>query len=162
MAHTDYRLTIDSVRGELRRTAQNEGMEIQSFEYSADAPHDAATGQATGRRRYSDVTFAKLLDKSSPMLQLMLSHHSKIRKATLTCYKAGDGGDMLKYYEVIWSDAYISSYRIRGEDRGDEFGALPRDEFTLNFRKVEVNYTMQTAQGGSAGSTSFADELNEN
>ena len=163
MAQTDYRLVIDSVRGELKRTGQqNEGIDIHSFEYSTDAPHDAATGQATGRRRYSDVTFTKLLDKASPMLQLMLAQHSKIRKATLTCCKAGDHGEMLKYYEVIWTDAYISSYRVRGEDAGDEFGAIPRDEFTMNFRKIEVNYTLQTSKGSSAGSTSFADELNEN
>jgi type VI secretion system secreted protein Hcp len=162
MAQTDYRLTIDRVRGELKRTQQNEGLEILSFQFSTDAPHDAATGQATGRRRYSDVTFTKLLDKSSPVLQLMLAQHSKIRKATLTCYKAGDHGEMLKYYEVAWSDAFISSYRVRGADMKDEYGALPREEFTLNFRKIEVNYSLQASLGGSLGSTSFSDELNSN
>jgi type VI secretion system secreted protein Hcp len=161
MSKTDYRLTIDSVRGELKRpTTQPEAIEVLSFEFSADAPHDAATGQATGRRRYSDVTFTKLVDKSSPMLQTMLAQHSNIRKATLTCFKAGDHGELLKFYEVSWSDAFISSYRVRGQFLPDEFAALPRDEFTINFRKIEVKYTVQASLGGSAGDTMFTDELN--
>ena len=159
MSKTDYHLTIDSVRGELKRNAQAESIEIISFEYNADSPHDAGSHEPSGRRRYSDVTFTKLLDRSSPILQTMLSQHSKIKKATLTCFKAGDHGEMLKYYEVSWSDAFVSSYRVRGEKLTDEFGSLPREEFSINFRKIEVTYILQASHGGSAGGTVFIDEF---
>lgn len=160
MAKADYHLVIEAVRGELKRADKDEGIEIHSFEFSTEVPKDMTTGMARGRRRYSDVKFRKILDKSSPALQQMLAQHAEIKTATLTCQKAGDSGVMLEYYKVVWSNAYVSSYHISGENRPDEFGPIPRDEFTLNFNKVEFTYTMQASKGGKAGSTSFADELN--
>ena len=92
----------------------------------------------------------------------MLATNGKIKKATLTVEKAGDkdaDGKPLIYYRLILSDAYISSYKICGEELDDEFGTIPRDEFSINFRKIDVEYTEQHRSGGGAGAVMFSDEL---
>ena len=43
----------------------------------------------------------------------------------------------------------------------DEFGAIPREEFCINFRKIDVEYTKQNARGGPDGTVNFSDALNE-
>ena len=40
-------------------------------------------------------------------------------KATLTCFRAGDNGQAQEYYKVVWSDVYISTYKVHGHETGD-------------------------------------------
>ncbi len=162
MAKTDYVLEIDSVRGETKRGGKNQLIEIREFEFSTLVPQDGATGEATGRRRYSNVTFRKVVDSSSPILQQMLATHSKIRKATLTLSKTGTNKESFKYYKLIVSEGYISSYRILGKHIEDEFGAIPRDEFAINFKKIVVDYMVQANSGASDGNLSFIDDITAN
>jgi len=121
-------------------------------------PVDGASGSARQRRRYSDIKFHKLVDRASPSIQTMLATNAKIKKATLSVFK-GDGDKRLLFYKVTLTDAYISSYKIVGMDFEDKFGALPRDEFTINFRKIDVDYTKQNQKGDADGTVSFSDQL---
>ena len=159
MATTDYHLVIESVRGETKRPTGDNGLDILRFEYAVDVARDAASGTASGRRRYSDVKFQKIIDQSSPTILQMLAQNRKIGKATLTCRKSG--GQALDYYKVVLSDGYISSYKVVGASMTDEFGAIPREEFCINFRKIDVEYTKQNAKGGPDGTVNFSDALNE-
>jgi len=165
MMQTNYQLTIESVRGEMKRDGKTDQIEVRSFEFGVEVARDGASGQASQRRRYTDVTFTKLVDRSSPSIQQLLATNGKIKKATLTVEKAGDkdaDGKPLIYYRLILSDAYISSYKICGEELDDEFGTIPRDEFSINFRKIDVEYTEQHRSGGGAGAVMFSDELDSN
>src|SRR4051812_12372437 len=114
MSETDYNLVIESVRGELKRDNNRGGMDILRVEVGAQVARAGAGGQARQRRRYTDVTFHKLVDRSSPTLQTMLATNAKIKTATLNCFKAA-GDKRLLYYKVTLMDAYISSYKIVGE-----------------------------------------------
>jgi type VI secretion system secreted protein Hcp len=158
MSSTDYKLIIESVRGEMKREGKDEGLDIQRFEFGAELARDGASGMGRQRRRYSDVKFFKLLDRASPTLQTMLATNAKIRKATLSVYK-GAGEKRLLYYQITLSDAYISSYKIVGYDYEDQFGAIPRDEFSINYRKIDVDYTKQNQEGEPDGTVSFSDQL---
>jgi type VI secretion system secreted protein Hcp len=160
MSSVDYKLVIESVRGEMKRDGKDDGIEVQSFEFGAEVARDGASGTARQRRRYSDVKFTKLVDRASPTLQSMLATNAKIKKATLSVYK-GDGDKRLLYYQLTLSDGYISSYRIVGQDRDDQFGAIPRDEFSINFRKIDVDYTKQNQKGDADGTVSFSDQLDQ-
>ena len=160
MSNTNYHLTIESVRGEMKREQKDHGIEVMTFEFGASVARDGASGQGKQRRQYTDVKFTKLVDRSSPTLQSMLATNSKIKTATLVVAKAG-GDNPLEYYKVILSDAYIASYKIRGADFQDQWGAIPRDEFSINFRKIEVTYVKQDQKGLPDGSVMFSDEINQ-
>ncbi len=158
MAETDFELKIESVKGEMKRNT-GDGIQILRFEFGAEAARDGASGAAKQRRTYTDVKFSKLTDRASPTILSMLATNSKIRTATLTAKKAA-GDKRLVFYKVILSDGYISSYKIVGADFEDKFGSLPRDEFTINFRKIQVEYVPQGQGGDRDGGVVFMDEIN--
>lgn len=158
MTATDYKLVIESVRGEMKRDNKDDAIQVLRFEFGADTARDGSSGQARQKRRYTDVKFSKLIDRSSPTLQSMLATNSLIKKAVLSVYKA-NGNERLLYYQVTLADGYISNYRIVGQELNDEFGAIPRDEFSINFRKITVEYTKQNQQGQPDGTVTFNDQL---
>ncbi|MGH6811166.1 MAG: type VI secretion system tube protein Hcp [Methylocella sp.] len=159
MASTNFTLEIESVRGETRRHGKEDIIEVLSFEYGVSTGHFQGEGNSK-RRNYTNVRFAKLIDRSSVGIQQMLATNSKIRQATLRVSKAG--GDELIFYKVILKDAYIVSYRLHGEDLPDEFRAMPREEFEISFRRIEVEYEEQNEKGLKAGQVSFADDIGSN
>lgn len=156
---TNYILKIDSVRGETRREGKDDLIEVLSFEYGISAGHFQGEGNSK-RRAYTNVRFTKLVDRSSVTIQQMLATNSKIRQATLTLNKAG--GEQLEFYKVTLKDAYIVSYKIRGEDLPDAYRSLPRDEFEISFRRIEIEYEEQNEQGLRKGGVSFADDIGAN
>ncbi len=159
MASSNYILKIESIRGETRRNGKDDLIEVLSFEYGVSAGH--FQGEATSKRRnYTNVRFTKLIDRSSVGILQMLATNSKIRQATLSLSKAG--GDELIFYKIVLKDAYIVSYKIRGEDLPDEFRSMPRDEFEISFRRIEVEYEEQDEKGLKGGLVSFTDDIGKN
>jgi type VI secretion system secreted protein Hcp len=159
MASTNFILKIESIRGETKRDGKDDLIEVLSFEYGISTGH--FQGEANSKRRnYTNVRFTKLIDRSSVGIQQMLATNSKIRQATLRLSKAG--GDELIFYTVILKDAYIVSYKLRGEDLPDEFRSMPREEFEISFRRIEVEYEEQNEKGLKAGAVSFVDDIGSN
>jgi type VI secretion system secreted protein Hcp len=159
MASTNYILEIESVRGETRRHGKDDLIEVLSFEYGISAGHFQGEGNSK-RRNYTNVRFTKLIDRSSVGIQQMLATNSKIRQATLRLSKAG--GDELIFYKVVLKDAYVVSYKLHGEDLPDEFRSMPREEFEISFRRIEVEYEEQNEKGLKAGGVSFMDDIGSN
>lgn len=159
MASTNYILKIESIRGETKRDGKDDLIEVLSFEYGISAGHFQGEGSSK-RRKYTNIRFRKLVDRSSVVIQQMLATNSKIRQATLTLSKAG--GDELIFYKVVLKDAYIVSYKVHGEDFSDEFRALPKDEFEISFRRIEIEYEQQNNRGLKEGHVSFIDDIGSN
>jgi type VI secretion system secreted protein Hcp len=159
MASTNYILKIESIRGETKRDGKDDLIEVLSFEYGISAGHFQGEGSSK-RRKYTNIRFRKLVDRSSVVIQQMLATNSKIRQATLTLSKAG--GDELIFYKVVLKDAYIVSYKVHGEDFPDEFRALPKDEFEISFRRIEIEYEQQNNRGLKEGHVSFMDDIGSN
>ncbi len=159
MASTNYILKIESIRGETKRDGKDDLIEVLSFEYGISAGHFQGEGSSK-RRKYTNIRFRKLVDRSSVVIQQMLATNSKIRQATLTLSKAG--GDEFIFYKVVLKDAYIVSYKIHGEDFPDEFRALPKDEFEISFRRIEIEYEQQNKRGLKEGHVSFMDDIGSN
>ena len=159
MASSNYILKIESVRGETRRKGKDDLIEVLSFEYGVSAGH--FQGEANSKRRnYTNLRFTKLIDRSGVAILQMLATNSKIRQATLTLSKAG--GDELIFYKVILKDAYIVSYKLHGADLPDEFRSMPREEFEISFRRIEVEYEEQNEKGLKGGGVSFMDDIGSN
>ncbi|MCL2385296.1 MAG: type VI secretion system tube protein Hcp [Alphaproteobacteria bacterium] len=158
MQSTNYILKIESIRGETRRDGKDDLIEVLSFEYGISAGH--FEGRQTKRRNYTNIKFSKIVDRSTAAIQQMLVSNSNIRQATLTLSKAG--GDQLVYYTLILKDAYIVSYKVHGEDFPDDYRALPREEFEISFRQIEVDYEVQNQKGLKGGAVSFRDDIGTN
>lgn len=144
-AASDYLLVLDGVPGESTDAKYPNSIEIESFSFGvSNAGTIVVGGGGTGKAAFTDISFTKRLDKSSPILYLNCANGKHLASATLILRKAGE--KPLEYYVVKLTDVIISSVQTSGAAGSD----VPTESFSLNFAKIEFIYTPQKPDG-SAG-----------
>lgn len=159
MALFDAFLKIDGIDGESADSKHKGEIELLSFSWGETQGGTFAQGGGGGAGKVSmqDIHFVSKVNKASPKLFLSCASGEHIKKATLTCRKAGkDQQEFLKY---TLSDILVSSYQIGGSSGGD---SIPLDQVSLNFAKIEIEYKEQLATGGLGGTVKAGWNLKEN
>ncbi len=137
----DAFLKIDGVPGESTDDKHKDWIEILSFHWGVSQPSSGgrSTGGAASAERcnHTDFSFVHTLDKASPKLFLQCCNGKHIKEITLELCRAT--GDKQKYMEYKLSDAIVSSVRPGGAAQGGE--ALPLEEVSFNYGKIELSYT---------------------
>jgi len=148
MAMVDYFLKIDGIEGESQDSKHKNEIEIESFSWgevqTGTASHGG--GMGAGRIQMQDFNFTMQVNKASPKLFLSCARGDHIKNAILTCRKAGK--EQQEYLKVTFSDILVSSFQTGGSAAGD---ALPLDQISLNFTKVEFEYKEQKPDGTLGG-----------
>jgi type VI secretion system secreted protein Hcp len=148
----DAFLKINGIEGESQDDKHKNQIEILSFSWGANqtASASASSGGARTAERVnlSDFSIVKSLDKASPKLFLHCCNGKHIPDVTLELCRAT--GEKQKYMEYKLTDVIVSSYRPGGASQGGE--ALPMEEVSFNYAKIEVTYTATDHKTGkSAG-----------
>lgn len=140
----DYFLKIDGIDGESNDAKHSKEIEIESFSWGASnaGSHAGGGGGGAGKVSMQDFHFTMRVNKASPKLMLACANGEHIKTATLVCRKAGK--EQQEYLTYKMSDVLVSSYQTGGSDSGD---AVPMDQVSINFTKVEVEYKAQKADG---------------
>jgi type VI secretion system secreted protein Hcp len=86
------------------------------------------------------------VNKSTPKLILNCAGGDHIKKATLTCRKAGTTQQEFLVYNFY--DFLVSSYQTGGSTGGDE---IPSEQVSLNYSKMDIQYKEQQADGSLGG-----------
>ena len=122
------------------------------FSLQLNAPHDTATGQATGKRQYLPVTFTKLWDITSPQLFTAASTNEVLTEVLFEFVKIGPDGKESVYQTVKLTQASISSVRqyLGVPGSGDPTDPRPLEDVSFAFRKIEIT--------NNEIKTSFADD----
>jgi len=156
---SDYLLEIDGIKGESQDDRHKDAIEISSFSWGATNASSASHGNGGGAGKvvFQDIHFTSTVSKASPLLLKACATGQHIKKATLTVRKAGKGQQ--DYYKVTMSELLISSYQSGGS--GGE-SSEPTDQFSLNFSKIELNYTAQSADGSLGDNTTAGWDLATN
>ncbi len=146
----DYFLKIDGIEGESHDSKFKATVEILAWNWSAQNTGTFAIGGGggAGKVNMEDFHFSMHTNKASPKLMLACASGEHIKKAVLSCRKAG--GTQQEYLTVTFSDCLISSYQIGGHG-GDTTKIIPVDEITINFAKIEVEYKEQKPDGSLGG-----------
>jgi type VI secretion system secreted protein Hcp len=148
MALFDAFLKIDGIEGESADAKHKGEIDLHSFSWgeSNAGTFSVGGGGGAGKVSMQDLHFTMKINKASPKLFLACAAGEHIKKATLTCRKAGkDQQEFLKY---DLSDILISSYQTGGSSGGSE---IPMDQISLNFSKIEMGYKEQKADGTLGG-----------
>ena len=95
-----------------------------------------------------DFHFVMKNNKASPKLMLACASGEHIKKATLTCRKAGK--EQQEFLKVTMTDLLVSSYQTGGSGHSD---IVPTDQISLNYSKIEFEYKEQKADGTLGGAT---------
>lgn len=144
MAVVDYFLKIDGVDGESSDSKHKGEIELDSWSWgeSQTGTGSFGGGHGAGKVQMQDFHFVMKVNKASPLLMLKCATGEHIKKAVLTCRKAGkEQQEFLKY---TMSDLLISSYQTGGHGSSD---VIPVDQISANFAKIEVEYKAQKIDG---------------
>ena len=144
-AASDFLLVLDGILGESVDAKYPGAIEVQSFGFGvSNSGKIVGGGGGAGKASFSDISFAKLLDKASPQLYLHAASGRHIRTATLYVRKAG-GDKPLEYYVVKLTDVLVTSVQTSGSTGS----GVPMESFSLNYKKIEFIYTMQKPDGST-------------
>ena len=144
MAAVDYFLKLDGIDGESHDSSKKGEIDLESWSWGASqtGTHAGGGGGGAGKVAMQDFHFVMGYNKASPKLMLACASGEHIKKAVLTCRKAG--GKQEVYLTVTMSDLLVSSYQTGGSGHS---GIVPTDQISLNFSKIEIEYKEQDAKG---------------
>lgn len=159
MALVDYFLKMDGIEGESQDAKHKGSIDVQSFSWSEQqsGTHLAGGGGGAGKVSMGDFHFVMNVNKASPKLMLACATGEHIKKAVLTCRKAGK--DQQEFYKITLSDLLVSSFQTSGSGHSD---IVPTDSISLNYAKIEWEYKEQKADGTLGGSVKAGYDLKAN
>ena len=159
MAAVDYFLKIDGIEGESQDAKHKGEIDVESWSMGAtnSGTMQFGGGGGAGKVAMQDFHFVMKHNKSSPKLMLACASGEHIKKAVLTCRKAGK--EQQEFLKVTLSDIIVSSFQTGGSAGSD---IIPMDQISLNFAKVEKEYKEQKADGTLGGAVKAGWDLKQN
>jgi len=153
MSQVDYFLKIDGIPGESGDAKHKDEIHLDSWSWSERQSGSMAEGGGggAGKVKMNDFQFSMKVNKASPKLMLACACGDHIKKAVLTCRKAGK--HQHDYAIITFSDLIVSSFSTGGSAQG----AVPSDAITLNFAAISYQYKEPKADGslGAAVQTGY-------
>lgn len=136
------------LKGESVDSKHKEEIDVLSWSFGASqsATTHMGGGGGAGKVNVQDISITKYMDKASPQLFFSCASGKHYDSVLLTCRKAG-GDNKVDYLKYKLTEVLVSSYQTGasgGEDRLTE-------NISLNFAKIEIEYTPQDAKGAAAG-----------
>ncbi|MEW6127936.1 MAG: type VI secretion system tube protein Hcp [Acidobacteriota bacterium] len=159
MAAVDYFLKIDGIEGESHDSKHKGEIDIDSWSWgeSQSGSHSGQGGGGAGKVAMQDFHFTMRVNKSTPKLALACANGEHIKKAVLTCRKAGK--EQQEFLKITFTDLLVSSYQMGGSAHGD---ILPTDQISLNYSKIEWEYKEQKPDGTLGGPVKTGYNIKEN
>jgi type VI secretion system secreted protein Hcp len=144
MAAADFYLKIDGIDGESEDSKHPKEIEVQSWSWGESNAGSFASGGGggAGKVNMQDFHFTVNVSKASPKLLLACAQGEHIKKAKLTCRKAGK--DQQEYLIIDFTDLLISSFQTGGSNGSN---VLPMDQVSFNYAKIEYEYKPQKKDG---------------
>ncbi len=159
MAAVDYFLKFDGIDSESFDHKHKGSIQIESWSWGEtnSGTHGAGGGGGAGKVQMQDVHFTAKVHKGSPILKLKCASGEHIKKAILTCRKAGK--DQQEFLKFTFENLLISSFQIGGSAHGD---IVPVEQVSFNFDSIEMEYKEQKADGSLGGAVKGGWILSQN
>lgn len=122
-------MKIAGVEGESIDKDHKGEIEIQSWSWGVSQPA-STSAMSTGKRQHKPIYIARLVDKSSPILQQASTDGRAF--PSMTVYLPKQEGDGTGYLTYELKNVIITSYQVSGEGAG----APPTESFSLNYEKI--------------------------
>jgi type VI secretion system secreted protein Hcp len=149
-----YFLKMSGVEGESEIENHKHEIELSSWMWGAsNLTTIEKGGMSAGRVSFTNLTFTKLVDKSSPKLLNLCATGKHADEATLACVKSTGAGTAEDFLTIKLETVFVSNYSTGGGVGGD----VEQESITLNYGKINIDYKSQDKSGRliSAGSTGY-------
>ncbi len=148
----DAYLQIEGIKGESNDDKHKDWIEVSDVTWSVHQPRATAVstagGMTNGRAELSNLTFKKVADLASPLLQQTCAMGKTIPKAKFEFMRADGHGQPIRYYEVELENVMISGVNPCSGSNG-----LVTEQVHLAYSRMKWKYTKQSVKGGTEGST---------
>src|SRR5258708_5647838 len=166
MAIVDYFLKLEVIDGESEEKTHSKEIHIEAWSLGEQQSGTMAQGGGggAGKVHMHDFHFVMKTNSASPKLFLACATGEHIKKAVLTCRKAGT--QQQEFFKMTLTDVLVSRFKMGGGGghevagsthvmsskytaRPDHVsgGALPIDQVSFNFTKIEISYAPQKPDG---------------
>lgn len=154
----DMHMKIDGVKGEAKDSSHKDEIDVLSWSWgmSQSGSRHTGSGGGSGKVSVQDLSLVKYIDKASTDLMLFCCNGKHIPSAQLTIRKAGE--TPVEYMKVKLSDCLISAIHTGGSGGEDRL----TETVTVNFAKVEVEYTPQKEDGSGEAPTNMGWDIAQN
>jgi type VI secretion system secreted protein Hcp len=159
MAAVDFFLKLEGIEGESQDAKHKGEIDVESWSWgeSQAGSHAGGGGGGAGKVSMQDFHFVMKVNKASPKLLLACATGEHIKKAVLTCRKAGK--EQQEYLKITLSDLLVSSFQTGGSEGAS---VLPMDQISLNYTKIEYEYKEQKPDGTLGGAIKAGYDLKAN
>lgn len=146
------------IKGEAQDKEHKDEMDILAWSWglSQSGSFHHGGGGGAGKASFQDISITKWVDLASTQLALYCANGDHFDKAVLTVRKAGK--KPVDYIVITMTDVLVTSVSTGGSGGEDRL----TENVTLNFREVEVKYTMQKKDGSAGDKKEFAWNIAEN
>jgi len=128
-----------------------------AFHYQVTSPRDSATGQSSGKRQHSPVTFVKMWGASSPQLFAAAVSNEVLNSVLFEFVETNQIGEEQVFQTIKLTNATVASLK---QDASAAYGGhdlQDLEEVSITFQSIEMeNKTTQTVakddwRGGNGG-----------
>lgn len=139
----DFLLKINGVDGESKIKGHENEIDVLAWSWgmSQSGTMHVGGGGGAGKVEVQDLSLTKYVDKATPTLIKMCCNGKHFKEVLLTARKAGE--QALEYFKIKMSDVLVTSVNTGGSGGEDRL----TENVSLNFAKVEVDYTPQKEDG---------------
>ena len=149
----DAYLQIDGIKGESADDRHRDWIEVSHVSWNIHQPRaeavSTAGGHTSGRAELSVLTFRKLADLSSPVLQQHCAMGKTLGKAKFEFMRADGDGKPICYYTVELENIMISGVSPDSND-----GGIITEDIQFAYTRIKWKYTKQGIRGGTEGNAS--------
>jgi type VI secretion system secreted protein Hcp len=137
-------MKLDGAPGESKDKAHANEIDVLSWSWgmTQSGSRHMGGGGGSGKVNVNDLTLIKYVDSATPNLMLFCCNGKHVSSALLTIRKSG-GDSQLEYMKIKMSDCLVTAVN-GGAHTGDD---RQTESVSLNFSKVEVDYTPQKPDG---------------
>lgn len=151
-------LEIEKVKGNCQIDKYAGQVLLQSFSHSVALPMQMDTSnteRTAGRPMFSEMSFSKMTDQSTPTLYDACVQGKKLGDAKIHIGR-NENGVFMSLMEYVLSNAMVSNISTSGG------GGVPCDSFSLNFTKITTAFTQQKSDSTKEGVANFGWNLETN
>jgi type VI secretion system secreted protein Hcp len=155
----DMFLKLDGVDGESKDKKHTKEIDVLAWSWGMANSGSAHVGGGAGAGKVNvqDVSVTKYVDSSSPKLMLACCNGTHYANALLTVRKAG-GDSPVEYIKIKMEEVFITSVSTGGSGGEDRL----TENVSLNFSKVNLDYTPQADKGAPGTAIPFGWDIAAN
>jgi type VI secretion system secreted protein Hcp len=138
MANTFYVSIVGRRQGKFNAEGGFGKIKGLAFHYEVTAPRDSASGQATGKRQHSPVTFVKEWGASSPQLLTAAVDNELLDSVLFEFIETNPAGEEFVYHTIKLTNASVASIKQDAKAAAGGHDLQDLEEISIVFQSIEM------------------------